>query len=515
MYILYALNNFITVYVLVACAQAECPSADMSTQYFSRSAKSLTLRHGPPDYEEVKTFSTPDTPVKNCKYSPDGSKFVLTKLGVTEVLSPDGPILAKLPIEPVDMYFSPKSTHLVTWNRPVKDQASGHWQPNLKIWKLVDDGSTLEAPIAQFVQKTQGSFRGGWQVQWTASEDYGVVQQGEKTLIVMDGSFTNNISKLAIPDGIAEFKVSHGKNPCVAVFVPSKNGKPAAVRVYRIPVLGQPVSFRTLFRAESVNLQWNNLGTALLVTAITDVDASGKSYYGESFLYLLNVATRSDMRIILKKEGPVHDVVWSDTSDQFGAVYGYMPAQTTFFNARGKELHTLPPSSRNTLRYSPQGRYIVVAGFGNLQGAMDILDREKNFATVASLTASNTTFYEWSPCGRYILTATLSPRLRVDNGVRLWHFSGKLLYHSETPDLYAVGWRPQIFKKIPEGPEAEAHESAATTSATKPAIAPRGAYRPPHARNTPSASTTPASSSTSTITNSSTAAKPKRKPNVR
>ena len=40
----------------------------------------------------------------------------------------------------------------------------------------------------------------------------------------------------------------------------------------------------------------------------------------------------------------------------------------------------------------------------------------------------NTSVCEWSPCGRYILTATTSPRLRVDNGCKARHASDKLVY---------------------------------------------------------------------------------------
>lgn len=31
----------------------------------------------------------------------------------------------------------------------------------------------------------------------------------------------------------------------------------------------------------------------------------------------------------------------------------------------------------------------------------------------------------WSPCGRYLLTATTAPRLRVDNNVRIFNYVGE------------------------------------------------------------------------------------------
>jgi uncharacterized protein with WD repeat len=31
----------------------------------------------------------------------------------------------------------------------------------------------------------------------------------------------------------------------------------------------------------------------------------------------------------------------------------------------------------------------------------------------------------WSPCGRYLMTATTAPRLRVDNNIRVFNYVGK------------------------------------------------------------------------------------------
>jgi translation initiation factor 2A len=58
---------------------------------------------------------------------------------------------------------------------------------------------------------------------------------------------------------------------------------------------------------------------------------------------------------------------------------------------------------------------------------------------VSEFQAPNSTTCEWSPDGRYILTGTLSPRLRVDNGVKVWWCTGKLLHVQMVEELYQVG----------------------------------------------------------------------------
>lgn len=125
---------------------------------------------------------------------------------------------------------------------------------------------------------------------------------------------------------------------------------------------------------------------------------------------------------------------------EFGVVYGYMPAKTTIFNKMANPVHNLPLGPRNTILFSPHGRFVAVAGFGNLQGQMDVYDRDRNMYKLTTIEASNSSFCEWSPDGQHILTATTSPRLRVDNGVKIWHYTGPLQYCEELTELYNVSF---------------------------------------------------------------------------
>lgn len=142
--------------------------------------------------------------------------------------------------------------------------------------------------------------------------------------------------------------------------------------------------------------------------------------------------------------------------------YGYMPARTQTFDLKAKAVHSYGANHRNFLSYQPQGRLLLSAGFGNLAGGVDIWDvstRKK----VAEFQASNSSHCEWSPCGQYVLTATLSPRLRVDNGVKLWWCGGQLLHVHPQDDLYQVSFRPSRVETtptfppvVPKAPEANA-----------------------------------------------------------
>jgi translation initiation factor 2A len=252
-------------------------------------------------------------------------------------------------------------------------------------------------------------------------------------------------------------------------------------------MFNSPISQKTFFKGDKVQLKWNKQGSSLLVLAQTDVDKSGKSYYGETTLYLLSTSGQFDARVSLDKEGPIHDVSWSPNSREFGVVYGYMPAKATIFNHRAVATHSFPLGPRNTIIFSPTGRFALVAGFGNLAGQIDVYDLEKDFRKVTTIESGNPSVCEWSPDSRYIMTATTSPRLRVDNGVKLWHVSGPLMYNEDMVELYSVLWRPVAPESIASGdplsPVPTPHSSATAYLGTvKTPSKPAGAYRPPGAR---------------------------------
>jgi translation initiation factor 2A len=50
------------------------------------------------------------------------------------------------------------------------------------------------------------------------------------------------------------------------------------------------------------------------------------------------------------------------------------------------------------------------------------------------------------------MTATLSPRLRVDNGVKIWWCAGQLLHIHLQEELYSATFQPSLLKNTPSFP---------------------------------------------------------------
>lgn len=489
-------HHSIFLYVLIPGNNANlCSSV---TNKIGRQPKSIDLIQ---DYEDITTFTKPNQECRSALYSDNGEYFAYTQPHQVVVVKADvhaTPVATIEVNDTFDLHFSPNGSYVALWTKPILiNKESGIWTENILIYHIKSH---------KVVYKWTNKQQNGWKPQFTQDEKLFAKNFNNKEIhfFKLSENLTEETGDLKInkPDfkfkfndasvNFQNFQISPGLNPSIAIFVPEKNGKPAQVFLYNISNFNQPLTTKTFFKAERCQLKWNSIGTALLALASIDHDTSNKSYYGESNLYLLGIAGTYDSRIDLKREGPIHDITWSPSAREFAVIYGYMPSETTFFDARGNSIYSLPTQPRNTILYSPHARFILVAGFGNLQGTVDIYDRQNKFSKVASFEAANTSVCEWSPCGRFILTATTSPRLRVDNGLKVWHASGKLVYMRNYLELYSIAWKPQTVDKFPALRNLEAdfnvhpsakewndnHQIKLANASQKPT----GAYRPPHAR---------------------------------
>jgi len=453
------------------------------TQLAYRTSKHIGILDAAPVYQNQPGFQRPEGNLRCCKYSPDGRFFAWASIeNVTVVDASNGHVVTTLPTDNVyELGFSPAGTYIITWQRPTKDE-NGDAVKNLKVWRTIDEVTEGERQVVgKFVQKNQT----GWNLQYTHNEEFCARSVTNEVQFYKSDDLGTVWNKLRV-EGVADFALSPSDNASVAVFIPERKGQPAAVKVFNVPQFTSPVSQKTFFKGDKVQLNWNNQGTSVIVLAQTEVDKSNKSYYGETNLYILSAGGGFDSRIQLDKEGPIHDVTWSPNGKEFGVIYGYMPAKTTIFNQRAVAQHSFNLAPRNTIIFSPHGRFVIVAGFGNLAGQMDIYDLEKNYQKITTIEASNTSVCEWSPDGKHILTATTSPRLRVDNGLKIYHVLGGVMYNEEMHELYHVTWRPQSTTQHPLEPINPApapHASALEyLGRVKTPSKPAGAYRPPGAR---------------------------------
>lgn len=459
-----------------------------------RGSEGFSIWNGPPfidnqpspnKLEKVACTST--------KFSEDGSILLVTKSetvtiyecrGFREIKSFEVPNLLAAAL-------SPSGTYLQTFQKSSTPQ-----EKNVVLWKA----ATGDLVYSQF-QKNMTKV--SWPAIRFSSDETVACRMATNEIQFFDAKdFSKGvIHRLRVP-GVAAIELSRTPGTHIAAFVPESKGVPASVQIFASgDSQTQAIARRSFFRCSTVQLNWNNGSTGLLIVVQADVDKTNQSYYGESKLNYLTTDGVHEGLVPLRKEGPVHDVQWSHSGSEFAVVYGFMPARATVFDKKCRPLLELGEGPYNTVRWNPKGKFLCLAGFGNLPGDMAFWDyKEKKQLGRTKAECSVTS--EWSPDGRYFMTATTAPRLQVDNGIKIFHYNGTLYFKKMFDKLFQADWKPEspdkfgeidllvksveslnVDQKTTQGQGSKVSQTSQKTPPSNPPVQKPAAYRPPHAKN--------------------------------
>nr|AKM76406.1 eukaryotic translation initiation factor eIF2A family protein [Hypseocharis bilobata] len=463
-------------------------------EILARGPEGFSLWNGPPFSNGQPSIKLERVPCTNAKFSEDGSRLMVTKSDsvvsiydcstskeirtfqvpniLAAALSPRGTYL-----QTFQKFSTPQEKNVVLWNTETGDPVYQQFQKNMTktTWPSIRFSSD-EAIACRLATN---------EIQFFNGRDFS----------------KGTVNRLRVP-GVAAVELSKAPGSHVAAYVPESKGVPASVQIYACEkdLQSQPVARRSFFRCSSVQLNWNHGSTGLLVLVQADVDKTNQSYYGESKLNYLTTDGTHEGLVPLRKEGPVHDVQWSCSGSEFAVVYGFMPAKATVFDKKCNPLLELGTGPYNTIRWNPKGKFLCLAGFGNLPGDMafwDYTEKKQLGTTKAECSVTS----EWSPDGRYFMTATTAPRLQVDNGIKIFHYNGSLYFKRMFDKLYQADWKPvspDMFGEIseliesvdslkvnetkPQGQGSKTTQASTKTTFANPPAQKPAAYRPPHAK---------------------------------
>jgi len=332
---------------------------------------------------------------------------------------------------------------------------------------------------------------------WSADESTCLELVPGKGLILRDGQFTQDEEclKSLVPErNVGYYEISPVSDKgvsFVSCFIPENGGTVARVAVYSLSNPAKPaIETHLPAKVKDAKMVWNFDGSAMTVLANSDVDETGCSYFGTTYLYWLKSDGKAQSQIYGSKDGQVQDIAWSPAANEFVVIVGFQPAVVALHDGKtGKLTSTLGKSRRNTSKWNPFGRFIAVGGFGTLAGDLDFFDRSKE-ETVSSLRAPLTVDCAFGPDGRHFLACTVAPRMNEGNQISMYKYTGELLFKIDyVPDviegrhedtgagartktqalLYAASWRPCT------GGGADGSEASRWTD--RPASPPRAGQR--------------------------------------
>jgi len=472
-----------------------------------RGSQGLYMVQGPPECKPEPEF--PSEKSSKCKamvFSKDGNRFAWTNGNVVRMVTwhnesktwKDSVIGQGLE-RTTYMKFSPLGNILATWEIYAKREGmKPEDMHNLRLWCSVS-GKLLHA-ITQ--RKSEG-----WCPQWTDDEMLCCWRSPNNEVVFYEANnFSEIKARLSLPKLDSFYLAPRGdiNTPGrIACYLPGQKGGPGFAKVFAYPAFHPEknvIATKSFMTADRMEAKWSSDGKSVLLLTQSEVDKTGASYYGKTQLHYADGSGDTAM-VQLGKEGPIYSVTWSPTAPQFVVVYGYMPAKATLFNRKCESVFDFGTGPRNMAVFNPQGNMVLLGGFGNLRGNIEIWD-VKGKKRASQFEASDATSVQWAADGQHLVTSTCAPRLRQGNGFKVWHYTSTLFHEKmleqkvestkpqnenvapALPELWEVAFQPAIKGTYPENFPILDKPVGGGLKLKEPQAS-KQAYRPPMARGKP------------------------------
>lgn len=441
-----------------------------------------------PVFEPRKGFTS-----KYAKFSPKGSfLFSIHPQGIQLWGGADFHSVSKFIHNQVRLIdFSPSEKYMVTLsplpitapdtaaeraNFPFGPESDGH---KLVIWDLAtaEPVRTFALPPHLEDQKDMP-----WPlVKWSFDDRY-CARQGPGALAIYETSnFELLDKKLTKIDGIVDFEWapagvhlpgSHveGGDHVLSYWTPETPNHTARVALMQVPSK-QVVRTVNLFQVSDCKMHWQDEGRLLCVK----VDRHTKSR--KTFFTNLEFFKTTEKDIPVEKlelKEVVINFAWEPRSERFitisrlddGNLNPSIPKNIiTFYgpevmtrgrvvNSKFVPFHSVPDKHANTVIWSPQGRYVVVATISKSNGELDFFDCLYEDEKVKKLVYGNVkllrnerfsgmTNLAWDPSGRFVAAWSSSWAHSIENGYKLYEFTGNLLRDESLDHFKEFIWRPR------------------------------------------------------------------------
>jgi len=242
--------------------------------------------------------------------------------------------------------------------------------------------------------------------------------------------------------GVKDFCWSPKQN-IISYFVPETENSPAKVILMEIPTRKE-LRQKNLFSVSDCKMHWQSDGRYLCVK----VDRHNKTKKSTFFNFELFRVFEKDIPIEqLEMKETVHAFAWEPKGTRFAIIHGESAQRPdisfyTMGDNKLKHLKTLEKKPANHLFWSPQGKFVVLAGLRTLNGLLEFFNVDE-METMGTDEHTMCTAVDWDPSGRFVSTTVSFWRHQLDTGYNIFLFNGKSLYKVLRDRFCQLLWRPR------------------------------------------------------------------------
>lgn len=398
-------------------------------------------------------------------------KFIHNQVRLID-FSPNEKYMVTLSPQPITAPETPQEKAM----NPFGPESEGH---KLVIWDLAtgEPARTFALP-----PHLEGQKEMPWPlVKWSFDDKY-CARQGPGALAIYETeTFQLLDKKLVKIDEIMDFEwapagvhLANDKTPggshVLSYWTPESTNHTARVALMQIPSR-EVLRTINLFQVSDCKMHWQSEGKALCVK----VDRHTKS--GKTIFTNLEFFRTTEKDIPVEKlelKEVVVNFAWEPRSERFitisrlddgnnnpaiakNTVSFYSPEtkiQGKISTTSYKVQKSFPNKHSNTILWSPKGRYVVVCTISRNSGELEFYDvafeddkSNKKTGSEVKLIRSDKygsmTNVSWDPSGRLLAAWSSSWLHNIDNGYRLYEFTGNLVRDQSVDQFRELIWRPR------------------------------------------------------------------------
>ncbi|KAF2359212.1 Eukaryotic translation initiation factor 3 subunit B [Trinorchestia longiramus] len=336
--------------------------------------------------------------------------------------------------------FSPMEKYIVTFSPTVEQR--GEEPKSIFIWDFRTGQKKRSFNAERMLV---------WPVfKWSPDDKY-FARLGENLISIYETPSFGLLDKKSVKiNGVKDFSWSPTNN-FIAYWIAENKDVPAKVSLMAIPSR-EEVRSKNLFNVASCKMYWQKSGDYLCVK----VERYTKAKREKNEVKYTGIYNSFEIFHMREKGIPVDSIEikenilcfeWEPVDNKFAIISGESPAISVTFYQVNKghaptELKRLEKRACNSIFWSPRGQFLVLAGLGQMSGALEFVDT-KDFQVMQVTEHFMVTDIEWDPTGRYVATVVSWWGHKVDNAYWLWSFQGKCLRKQSLDQLCQFIFRPR------------------------------------------------------------------------